>query len=143
MLICALFSPTPVHEWRVKWQIHLQLKDVATRDVILSDLRNLCDITRMIALVSVALLAENRSSSSSELKLSPSRSILAEQYEKECQVCVDEGMVDAVRVCLKDTAEPVRVLSAVTLYCMGQQNEEVRTYIYQLAICAFEGGREN
>lgn len=101
------------------------MKDVATRDIILLDLRNLCDITRMMALVSIALLAEHESSGSSKPELNPSRFVSFDSKEECDRVCVDEEMVYAVRRCLKDTAEPVRVLSAITLYCMGQQNKEV------------------
>ncbi len=125
LYVCLLniIPPPPlplVHEWRKKWQLHLQLKDVASHNSILLDLQNVCDTIRMLAVTSIALLAEQQALS--VLKLSPSSS--SSSSEKQL-VCVSGEMVEALIQRLEDATEHVRVPSAITLYCMDKQNEKV------------------
>ena len=116
LLSLLSLSLSLVHEWHKKWQLHLQLKDVADHNSILADLQNVCETTRMLAITSIALLAEHRALS--EMKLSPSSSSSSSAAEKH-------EMVEALTQQLKDTTEHVRVPSAITLYCMDKQNEQV------------------
>ena len=66
-----------VREWCGKWQIHLQPKDIADRDTILTDIHNLCDTMRMIAVASIALLAERQALSQHTSNLSLKNSTLS------------------------------------------------------------------
>ena len=125
--VCVCVCVT-VQEWCTKWQIHIQPSDVKGAELILDDLYNLCDNTKMFAIALVAYLARNSaaiksksSKSSLQLNLSQSRS-----HGIVPPVEVTDDIVDAVRKLLEDNTEHVRVPSAVLLYCIDKQYEKVK-----------------
>ena len=128
----CLYSHT-VHNWCAKWHIHLQLKDIADEANILSDMHNLCDTTRMIAVASIALLAEQEAITEDKLKAVPLKdSYSSMRLRSQVRVLpqLTEKMVVELCRLLDDTAEHVRVPSAVVLYCIDRQNQKVCVKVY-------------
>lgn len=124
----ALFVYSAVHNWCTKWHVHLQLKDIAEEENILSDMHSLCDTTRMITIASIALLAEQEAITEDKLKAVPlkdSYSSMRSRSQVRVLPQVTEKMVMELYRLLDDTAEHVRVPSAVVLYCIDRQNQKV------------------
>ena len=132
----ALPSIFIVHEWCNKWQLHLQLKDVKDQRGILNDMHSLCDNTKMFAITSVALLAENEAISHTK---SQSGVILIAANEKsreamtDCPVVVggvSSSLVEGLCQLLSSQVEHIKVPSALTLYCLNKQNQQVCLHVH-------------
>lgn len=126
-----------VHNWCAKWQIHLQLKDIADEATILNDLHSLCDTTRMTAIASISLLAEQEASVKAKLKTVPLRDTCSysskETRPHDKVLSVSEEMVEGLCRLLNDSAEHVRVPSALVLYSIDRQNQKVCVWVIQVS----------
>ena len=116
-----------VREWGNRWNLHVRLKEIGTDQTILQDMECVSDRTRMQAVAAVSVLAENEAA----FPLRPKKELVETLFPSKQKVPawkerrVSDDLIKAVQRLLYDSAVLVRVPSAVTLYCLDQQNDQV------------------
>lgn len=105
----------------------MRLKEIGTDQSILQDMECVSDRTRMQAVAAVSLLVENEAALALRPKKESVETVFPSKQRspawKERRVSGD--LIKAVQRLLYDSAVIVRVPSAVTLYCLEQQNDQV------------------
>ena len=134
MLVCFV-----VREWCGQWQLHIRLREVGDNSSLVQQMSSVSDHTRMYAVAAIAVLAENQAvmalkarSPQPEFTLEPLSPPSASAPWAERKV--SNVLVEELKRLLDDSTVHVRVPSALTLYCMSQQTQEVSCEVLHVTL---------
>ncbi len=117
-------------EWSQQWKLHIRLKEIEDDDALLVDMIKLCENSRMLAVASVAVLAENEAALATHEAMETDSLYQEKSCMEWCQRRVSEEMTKGLVRLVNDPAAHIRVPSAVALYCIDKQTAKVYIIIW-------------
>lgn len=114
-----------VRKWASQRSLHVQLKDVKPAPELLKDMYSLFNNVRMLAVTSVAVLAEDQATTRRTHRKPHKRSHWSGQDKTLRENKVTEELVHGLEGLLEDSVVRVRVPSAITLSAINRHVSKV------------------